>query len=113
MLTLFDVSLNEIETNRLTELETVIGRGLQTFVDVGIALLEIRDSRLYRNEYSTFEDYCRDRWAMDRTYAHRTIEAAKVASNLLPIGNIPVNEAQARPLTSLPPEQQQIGRAHV
>lgn len=98
------MEFSEIESSRLTELETVIEHGLKTFVDVGNALLEIRDSRLYRAEHGTFEDYCRDRWGMSRIHAHRMIEAASVTSNLLPIGNIlPANEAQARPLTQLPP----------
>lgn len=35
---------------RLEELEATIERGLTTFVEVGLALLEIRDSRLYRAE---------------------------------------------------------------
>jgi|GEM_PF-4312049 len=45
---------------------------------------------------------------MGRTYAHRTIEAAKVAAALLPIGNVPQTESQARPLTRLAPEAQPI-----
>ena len=32
---------------RLRQLEGVIERGLETFIEVGRALLEIRDSRLY------------------------------------------------------------------
>lgn len=107
MLTLFDVSLNEVETNRLTELETVIERGLQTFVDVGTALLEIRDSRLYRNDYSTFEEYCRDRWGWERRHAYRLIDAATVVENVsLGTQIVPTSERQARPLTQLPPDQQ-------
>ncbi|MCA9993718.1 MAG: hypothetical protein KDE29_22205 [Anaerolineales bacterium] len=43
---------------------------------------------------------------MSRFYAHRMIAAAEVADNLLPIGNIPATESQARPLTALEPEQQ-------
>ena len=92
---------------RLEQCEAVIERGLQTFVDVGNALLEIRDNRLYRSGYSTFEDYCRDRWGFSRIHAHRLIQAAEVTGNLLPIGNIlPATESQVRPLTSLEPEQQ-------
>ena len=73
----------------------------------GNALLEIRDSRLYRTSYGTFEDYCREKWQMSRIHAHRMIEAATVMDNLLPIGNIaPATESQARPLVSLPPEAQ-------
>lgn len=91
---------------RLTHLESVIERGLGTFVEVGQALLEIRDSRLYRESHGTFEDYCRERWGMSRSYAHRQIDAATVAA-VLPIGN----EAQARELLPLRAEPEQMAEA--
>lgn len=91
---------------RLMELETEIENGLRTFVDVGNALLEIRDGRLYRQSFATFEDYCRERWGMQRHYANRLIAAAEVTANLVPIGTIPATESQARPLTTLEPDQQ-------
>lgn len=103
---LLEQYLTTAEEETLRECETVIERGLKTFYEVGTALLTIRDNRLYRVEYKTFEDYCRKRWNMDRHYAHRVIDAAQVAENLLPIGNIPDNESQARPLTSLEPDEQ-------
>lgn len=90
----------------LAQLEAIIERGLETFVDVGMALLAIRDRKLYKQSHFTFEEYCKERWGMSRSYAHRTIEAAQVASNLLPIGNIPATESQVRPLTNLEPEEQ-------
>lgn len=87
------------ETTRLTTLESTIERGLQTFVEVGNALLEIRDGKLYRANCGTFEDYCRERWGMVSRHANRLIEAAQVVENLRPIGlNLPANEAQARAL---------------
>ena len=90
---------------KLEELEAIIGRGLQSFVEVGNALLEIRDSRLYRDTHPTFEAYCKERWGMSRFYAHRLIDGAKVVE-MLPVGNRPSREYQVRPLTKLPPEQQ-------
>jgi hypothetical protein len=100
------LSPDEVQT--LEHYEEIIAQGLQTFVHVGHALLVIRDQRLYRQAYGTFEEYLRQRWDLGRSYAHRMIDAAVVVENLLPIGNmVPVNEAQARPLTTLPPEQQQ------
>ena len=99
--------VSENETARLGELETAIERGLKTFVEVGNALLEIRDARLYRAAHGTFEEYCRERWGMQRNYANKMISAAEVATNLgtiVPI--LPATESQARPLTSLPPEAQ-------
>lgn len=98
--------LTSDELQRLGELEQVVETGLTVFVKVGNALLEIRDSRLYRQQFPTFEAYCRERWGMSRFYAHRIIDAAEVANNLLPIGNIPATESQARPLTRLEPEVQ-------
>ena len=101
-------ALNQVQENRLTELETIIERGLQTFVEVGQALLEIRDSRLYREEFGTFEEYCRDKWGMVQQSATRYIRAAEVVGNLgsEPIGSLPQSESQTRPLTSLEPEVQ-------
>jgi phage N-6-adenine-methyltransferase len=95
------------ETETLTKLEAVIERGLATFVDVGNALLSIRDSKLYRESHTTFEDYCRERWQMSKTNANRLIQAAEVTENLTPFGVIlPTSESQARPLTRLEPEEQ-------
>lgn len=99
--------LTIFELSELEQCETIIENGLRTFVDVGGALLKIRDERLYRQEYGTFQEYCQNKWNMSRIHAHRMIEAANIANNLLPIGNIlPSNEAQARPLTKLDPEEQ-------
>ena len=98
--------MNELELSRLDTLETTIERGLNTFVEVGTALAEIRDSKLYRKSFGTFEDYCQERWGMSRIHAHRLMTSAGVVSNLLPIGNIPKTESQARPLTTLEPEEQ-------
>jgi phage N-6-adenine-methyltransferase len=98
--------ITEIVTDRLLECERVIERGLNTFVEVGAALLEIRDSRLYKDGYSTFEDYCRDRWGMARNYANKMIAASEVVANLGTNVPIPVNEAQVRPLVGLPKEKQ-------
>ena len=50
---------------------------------------------------ATFEEYCKERWGMNRAHAYRLIDAAEVVNNLSPIGDIPANESQARPLTAL------------
>ena len=66
-----------------------------------------RSRRLYRHTHATFEDYCRERWGMNRAHAYRLIDAATVAVNLSPMGDIlPTAERQARPLTVLEPAQQ-------
>lgn len=100
-------TLTTIDASRFVQLENIIENGLKTFVDVGSALLEIRDSRLYRQDYGTFEDYCRDRWGIKRQRAYELMDAAEVVSNLSEISDIlPTRESHAAPLTSLPPQEQ-------
>jgi hypothetical protein len=69
-------------------------------------LLAIRDGRLYREHYDTFEQYCLQRWQMGRQYAYRLIDAAEVLDNLSPIGDKPATESQARELSRLSPDAQ-------
>jgi len=67
---------------RLAELEAVVERGLTTFVEVGRALMEIRDSRLYRASHATFEMYCAERWHFTASRGRQLISAAEVAGVL-------------------------------
>lgn len=72
-----------------------------------MALMEIRDKRLYRVVYSSFEAYCADRWNMSKPHAHRLIASVGVIDNLVPLGTaLPVAEPLTRPLRKLEPEQQ-------
>ena len=78
-------------------------------VHVGNALLEIRDSRLYRTSHGTFEDYCQDRWQFTHGRARQLIAAAETIAILQSdtiVSLLPEGERQARPLTALPPEAQ-------
>jgi hypothetical protein len=102
-------TLSPDETETLQYCEHVIAEGIQTFVEVGRALLVIRDQRLYRQSYATFEGYCRERWDLSRTYAYQLVEASQVVDHVAAVSDVvPRNEAQARPLASLPPTQQQL-----
>lgn len=103
-----DYPLTDGEAERLDACEQVIERGLATFVDVGMALLDVRDSRLYRAAYPTFEAYCTERWSMSRKRAYDLTTAAQVVQSLSPMGDIPMptNERQARELMGLSPEAQ-------
>src|SRR5258708_5225134 len=66
------------ENARLIHLENVIERGLETFMDVGSALMEIRDSKLYKSTHKTFELYCRERWKISQPRAYQLMDAVKV-----------------------------------
>lgn len=100
-------TLTSEEQVRLAECERVISSGLQTFRDVGLMILEIRDSRLYRASYKSFDHYIREKWGMSSRRAHQLCDAAEVVVNLeLNNCSAPENEAQARELAKLPKEIQ-------
>lgn len=93
----------------LTTYEQIIATGIKAFRDMGAALAAIRDGKLYRPEYPTFEAYCSQRWQLSRPRAYQIIDAAAVVSNLSTNGDkLPTNERQARELIGLDPEEQKI-----
>jgi hypothetical protein len=96
--------LSKREKGVLNAAEGLIAKHLATFFEVGAALLGIREQRLYREEFSSFEEYCRIRWRLNRSHAYRMLDAAEVKMHLSPIGDIPLpeNECQIRPLSGLP-----------
>lgn len=95
------------EQAELARHEAIIEHGLQAFVDVGNALLAIRDRRLYRQDYETFEAYCQTRWNLGRRRAYQMMEAAGVVTNLVDdVKNFSHREAHVSPLASLPPDAQ-------
>lgn len=91
--------------SELAEHERVIARGLKTFVEVGSALMDIRDARLYREDYATFEDYCQQRWNMTDRRARQLMDAASTVQAIEETGTtVPATESQARELSGLEPE---------
>ena len=102
--------LTEQEQADLMRLETVIRGGWKTFIEVGTALLEVRDRKLYRNKYDSFEIYCREELGFSRPYAYNLIGSAEVEKQLSSIEDIevkPANEAQCRELISVPKERRE------
>lgn len=96
-----DLTLNAGEQGMLERCEATIARGLDTFVEVGEALMEVRERRLYRS-FGTFEDYCRERWRMSASRARQMIGAAQTVTNVTLSGlPQPASEAVARELRSL------------
>ena len=99
--------LDVTQRARFQELESIVEHGLQTFYEVGKALDEIREQKLYRATHKSFEAYCRERWAIARRTADQFIAAARVMENLSAIAlRIPTKENQVRPLAGLSPELQ-------
>jgi hypothetical protein len=96
--------LTEVENTRLLELENVVSTGMQTFVEVGNALVEIRDDKLYRQTHLNFAAYVKDMFDLGESHAYRLMDAAKVAEIVSPIGQVS-RESHARALVGLEPDQ--------
>jgi len=94
------------ESKRRTDLEATIEHGLETFIDVGAALLEIRDKRLYRNTHDSFEDYCLKVWDFGSRKAYRLINTAEFTAELPADVPKPKSERSTRPLMELPHKEQ-------
>jgi hypothetical protein len=87
---------------RLETLEILIDTNQPDFYVVGTSLSEIREDYLYKIKSGTFENYINVQWDMSRSHAYRMISAAQVIKCLSPFGDkLPINEAQARPLTTM------------
>ena len=103
------VERREISEERtLDDLEHVIEKGRVAFLEVGEALSEVRDRRLYREAgYKTFEQYTRERWHFGASRARQIIGATKSVTAGNALGDIK-NERQARALRARPTEVEVI-----
>lgn len=105
-----DLSVITTSRGRLDELEKIIASGIHGFYEIGSVLIEIQADKLYKSQYKTFEEYCKQRWGMTRDYAYKQIKATRALDNLYTNGiqkaTSPLTERNLRPLTDLQPEQQ-------
>lgn len=108
-------ALTREESDELARCEADLARYKQAAFDAGRALSTIRDSRLYRQTHSTFEDYCEQKWEFSDRHVRRLIDASDVVSLIQdqsgPTGPVPTNERQVRPLTKLRNEPEKVREA--
>jgi|GEM_PF-2311062 len=74
--------LSQREEKLLADLEGVIETNMKGFVLVGMALATIKNQKLYRIQYPTFEEYLLRVWDIAARTAYQLIEAAYVHENL-------------------------------
>ena len=108
--------LNKEERKLYEQHERAIRGNFKAFLDVGERLADIRDRRLYREEFATFESYCRTRWEMSDRRARQLIEGTEIVHELreeieksgtmVPIPTsenlVPTTERQTRELVKVP-----------
>lgn len=94
----------ELIRNELAEHESEMNRCRFEF---GRRLEIIRDKRLYRADFDTFEDYCREKWSIGRDAANKKIQAVKVVNELVDSLDNTLSissERTAREFTEVPKE---------
>ncbi len=86
----------------LQDLEEKIETGLERYRIAGEALRMIKEQGLYKSQYNTYDEYCRQRWNITPQHANRMIKATEVVESIAesePIGSVlPKLESQARAL---------------
>ena len=96
--------LSTTERKRFNELRQAITGHLANMqrdgIQAGKELAEINTSRLYRESYKTFEDFCLSEYNLSRSRAYQLIDA----SNCLPLVD---NERQGREIKGLAAEDAQ------
>jgi hypothetical protein len=100
------LSLSDGEQAEFMACEEVVRAGGETFVQVGLALARIRDGQLYRDEFTSFEEYYRAKWDFEHAQIYHLIGAAQIFNRLSRLADVPKpdHESQVRPLIGLEPD---------
>ena len=85
-------SLSPTERDQLTQAEEQIQSGLNTFITIGQQLVLIRENKLYRENYNTFEDYMLGRWNIKKSTGYDYINGYKFASQLQESTTVDIND---------------------
>lgn len=101
-------ALTPTEIGELDQLEAIIADGQEWFLKTGGALIAIRDRKLYRRDYDSFEAYCQTRWKFSARRALQLINST-VAVQALPTetGTMVPTERAAREVAKVPKEHRQ------
>ena len=74
--------LNSQERSRLRLLKARVDKAIESHNAGGEALLEISETRLYRETHKTFEAFVFENWGLSRSRAYQIIDASKSAARL-------------------------------
>jgi hypothetical protein len=101
--------LSDVEAENRREWIAIVHDGLDNWVRVSGALLNIRDSRVYRSTHGTFDEFCRDEFGFTDRRARQLMTAGGVLENLRGDESAPLPDTEwsVRHLAKLPPDEQQ------
>jgi hypothetical protein len=72
--------LSEEERQLFAEHQRFITKARLSGSEVGKRLAEIRDQKLYREKFRTFEGFCRTRWNLSKRRVEKLIAEAEVVT---------------------------------
>ena len=76
--TVLTVDQKQLYEHLKRKIHEYLEKGVSAFKWVADDMLMIRDQRLYREEYNTFEEFCRETLLSSKTHANRVIQASDV-----------------------------------
>jgi len=104
--------MTELTTNQRKErlrLEKIVNDGKTVFMQVGFALKELRDQKLFVETHQNFAVYAEERFGLKKSRAYQLIEAVEVLSEVsttVENNKLPTNERQFREVAKAPADKQ-------
>lgn len=104
------MKLAQTDNNHLLTLEAVVEKNIETVQEWCEALLEIKEKKLYRIAYRTWEEYCDLRWGINPKWVNVKLKAQQVRQrlNIQPkTGRIgPISDSAAATLAGVESDRQ-------
>jgi hypothetical protein len=98
--------MSDVTTRTLAELKRVVTDNIQATLNVGVALREIRDRELWREEATSFQAFLIENWGVSRSRAYQLIDSAIITTELPDsVSTMVDTERAARELKAVPPEE--------
>lgn len=105
------------ERSRLKQLEDIVSENLKAMLVAWAALAEIKESKLYREQYATWAEYCISVWGYSESYVRKNLDGSKVVLRISEAVNsdncpkngdvvLPARESQVRALVPLSDSEQ-------
>jgi hypothetical protein len=103
-------TLSQAEAELLHGYESTIKKSWQATLDVGLALVGIRDANLFRVDFDSFDDYYRVKWGFSCKQVYVWTNAAELFNAITEISELPVpnHESQLRPMFGLSKPEAQL-----
>jgi len=96
------------EEQDLDRCETIIKKNKTSFNETCAAMDEIWTKQLFRRDYSSFKEYCQEKWGFSRTYGYRLVSAHRMIEKVSTMVNTPnliTSGTQAAELAKVPEQQ--------